>query len=278
MNKLSRELAVLSLERKFGASRKLTAIGDLPLPVFSYGPRVGQNYFELPVTAILRSALIQAQKTTAYVTGVSVEMDITHATEAEFFGMCLVVPGAVEPLPVYDGMFRMGCGSSELVRAGSGSSDGKREAMVRSDPRIQVITDGVFTEPARDGSLFNAPLSPSGGRYVSVCDSTLNGGRKQKHRGRVACRLTRRAGGTAVSDQFVKDTKKIWFPIKKEMRFLVDPLACTLSQSVAGEYLGLCGLRPDFQVETMGAPSSSSKPGGTFGSIENVRVIVYCRF
>ncbi|CAJ2512972.1 Uu.00g010910.m01.CDS01 [Anthostomella pinea] len=262
------EVDRLALERKYGQVQKVVVDGDLPLPFYSYGDGVGENYFEVPVSVVLRAAMGSSGKTTAFVTKVVLELDLLHAAECEFFSICVVKSAGFPSVSVdvTNGHFQMGVGGED--------PDQKRVMMRIHHERVATLAAGVLLAPARDGSLFGAVLSNHGSPYVKRCEGRINGGKARMHQGRAAYGLQRKAGNASVSDTRVKDTVRLCWTMEKQV--MVGPVGnYGLAESIEDECVLFCGVRP---VVEMAGNMGSGKPQDTFGIVQNVRLSLHGRF
>ncbi|KJZ68398.1 hypothetical protein HIM_12209 [Hirsutella minnesotensis 3608] len=269
MRKLREQVQSLALVQQHGQARKVTfnaSLAEVKVPAF--GQSAQSYYFGAPVSEILLHGICaRVGKQSVFVTGVVLELDIYHAARMDFFAVCVPVCGSVG-LPTI--ALDTEIGQFSLL---DGPLDAKKGVNCepplwnRTHPFINGMAAGVFSENARDGTLFNAPMRPTSTGKGEVM---VNGKAKSRHTGRAS--LSFGAKGDAnglVSDNFVRESVRVWWSINKSL-----PVC-----NAAGGYLGdrysiLCGLRPQVDPDLSLSEKPTVKKVAYF---QGLRVMVHVR-
>lgn len=246
-----RELELLA---RHGPATKLT-VNAFPSSLAIGG--VGSHYFVLPVSEVLKAGACD-RKGSVYVTGVSVELDVLHASAVDFFAVC--VPFAAHlGLPEQE----LDAGSQLFSLGGASLESKQREPALQVDADVvQALGSACFSEKSRDGTLFEAPMK------AGVCPKgeVRLDKRRMGHTGRASLSFSRRgdAHGSLV-DRYVREKVRLWWAFDRVVD-VIDP-----SRSfVDNRWAVLCGVRSQSQ-EMMGKAAADVR----LGSIKDVRVTVH---
>ncbi|KAM4060288.1 hypothetical protein HRG_014222 [Hirsutella rhossiliensis] len=206
-----------------------------------------------------KAALTLGNRTSVYVTGVALEFDLIHACPVDFFALCLPIAGA---------------GGAQLIPLDEKRSEFPLAASPkvlrdRTDELVDLISRAAFSDNARDGTLFNAPLHSGTSLKGQL---TLNGKSKAAHTGRASVSLSRKGDNSAGSiASHVRDSIRVWWDISKVVRVFQDQL-----KPLDGHYSILCGVRPQVEPSKVLKTEDDGLPED-IGCLQSVRVTVHVR-
>lgn len=266
MQKIKKQLETLSLAQH-GQPRKYALSGDPGL--LRMRPYTGKNYyFAVPISEILRAACGSAGTQSLWVTGISLEGDLYHASSMDWFAACVAVSSG--DLPTVE----LGGDGVHFPLARLCMDEKATPDLWDSDEMyVQSVYRAGFTEPARDGSLFHAPMrtgiSPRG-------NVSFNGSKKTTaHTGRASASFNRKGDMTSgmLTDNYVKDTFRVWWAINKKLT-----VCDSRGEFVGDRYTVLCGVRPQVDEGLVVDPKAGSKLKlNSVGYLKDIRVVVYAR-
>lgn len=202
----------------------------------------GQHYFHVPVTEIGLAICERFQTTDLYLTDVSVELNVIHEADMDLFAACVKIPVAEVPNIAIDrqgGTFQLGTPHQRPLTV--------------EDQTMRGIIEHAYSGRARDGTLFNAPMSPGDSLQLTA---SVNGWPQNADRGRFSTVLSRRGG-------WVNDTVHVTWEMNKRLR------VCDYHGNLVGDwYRILCGVRAQVDNPFVNTPAGSRGPA----YVEHVRV------
>lgn len=261
MQSMRKQIESLALAQ-YGQPRKYAFSG---LGRVNLRPYTGSNYyFAVPVSEIVRGICAAARTSSVYVTGVTLEADLFHASPVDWFAACVAVPSRELPSIEIEGeacSFPL-C-SLRLDEKGSAELWDVRNRYV------QAVFKAAYSGLARDGSLFDAPLrsgvAPSG-------TLTLNGSKKgDRHAGRAGSTFSRKGDMTSglLTDNFIKESFRVWWTVNKKWAVLDSN-----GEAFGDQHTVLCGVRPRVDEYLTIKEGSVAQP---VAYLKDVRVTVHVR-
>jgi hypothetical protein len=183
------------MDNKHGSVTKLTMKVVGPLSFFLSGSKVKQQFYHIPLTQALKAALVAVGKHEMHLTGVTVEFDIYHSVPVEV-DMNVVL----KPAGFVGGRVDTDMEKGQMTAYVGGFDDGFPESSValleEGNLMVMDLVHGRYREQARDGTIFQAPLSSSVVNPAKTIDYTMKYSDKESIKrvarsSRVAFKLTK---------------------------------------------------------------------------------------
>ena len=277
-----RDIQNLVLTQKYGQAQMVTAVGNpLEFGLFDWGSRSRKHYFIAPVSEALRANFRDASKHplgkpgpagSVYVTGVSIQFDISHQGPMEAFAVCVpVAQGVTIPeIGVVKGLaFPIGTPATADVKKGA-ESFGSLWSLDGGTGPVDALCSQALAKYADDGTAFDAPLQTG---VLPGGDTSLNGQRLGAHRGMAKWDLRQRpVGGAGVSANHVSESCRSYWKFEKEV-----PICDANGYLTGTRYAILVGIRYKTETPSMAMPGVQPVMAGWMTNLYvkyNVRVKV----
>ncbi|KAK1509291.1 hypothetical protein CABS01_16855 [Colletotrichum abscissum] len=230
------------------------------------GDRQGQNYWGIPVSAMLRIYMEQNTVSKLHLTGISLEGDVYANADIELFAVN--IPGTLStPSPVQiqpeDKRFQFGYGDPSLL----GRMD---------NPRTKELTSAEFSALAQDSSIFEASLHSDKSSRAVVCEAKGTGVKPICHKsGRATMLLSKRSVDSSTAYHVWKMSARWYWRVNHSLSLS----AVKEKNGVVLDYNSVLfmGVRPTTETTLHGVKSEGGGNTGAFGYLESFRVTLYLR-
>ncbi|KXH63924.1 hypothetical protein CNYM01_12964 [Colletotrichum nymphaeae SA-01] len=240
--------------------------GGASVSFFASGDRQGQNYWEIPVSAMLGGPMEGRRVSKLHLTGIAVEGDMYANVDIEVFAMnitkALDSPSSVT-VSQEDMKYQLGYGSDTSSVLGR-----------VDDPRVRELALVAFKALSRDGSLSGAPLHSDKSSRSMVCEARGSGVKPICHKsGRAKMLLSMRSVDSSAASHVRKMSARWCWPVNQS----VNLSAVKEKTGVVLDYNSVLfmGVRPNTETSLHGVKSEGGGNTGAFGYLKSFRVTLY---
>lgn len=264
-----KRLRMLELSNRYGEVQKVSFDQVMPVLIHPEGLAAAQQYFEVPVAAMMRALLKFHGKSVGYLRGVSLEFDVNHALPVDFQLAGFSRPATVGPYTASQFGFETTPFSFNLgVTAGG---DAKPRLMTADDDRMRELVTGVFSKFSRDKSFFDADLDRSSPDWAALkhWDVRRNKGSVFRFKSGIASlRLNARPIDGSGVGPMVKETVRLYGHIDSSIRAVDTEPGVVL----------FGGIRSDCPSYGAESPRMGKGVNIPVGTLQDARLVLYCRY